>query len=168
MKCPFVSSVSTGLFKRSNITLASALNHCPFIRQQRSLTITPENNILTKSKTAVSDERNCPYIHGQTVERPRCPVTNIETADVPKSDVLQDIYQETPGSIRKNPVPGKIPEVWAESMHIQLQKKKDEGTYRNLMTVNKSTQRAPLLEKIDSKVVYPLVRESYCSNDYLS
>lgn len=168
MNCPFVSSVSTGLFKRSNITLASALNHCPFIRQQRSLTITPENNILTKSKTAVSDERNCPYIHGQTVERPRCPVTNIETADVPKSDVLQDIYQETPGSIRKNPVPGKIPEVWAESMHIQLQKKKDEGTYRNLMTVNKSTQRAPLLEKIDSKVVYPLVRESYCSNDYLS
>lgn len=68
--------------------------------------------------------------------------------------MLQDIYQETPGSIRKNPVPGqcsifffyeninlysgKIPEVWAESMHIQLQKKKDEGTYRNLMTVNKS------------------------------
>jgi len=168
MKCPFVSSVSTGLFKRSNVTLASALNHCPFIRQQRTLTITPENNILTKSKTSASDERNCPYIHGQTVQRPRCPVTNIETADVPKSDVLQDIYQETPGSIRKNPVPGKIPEVWAESMHIQLQKKKDEGTYRNLMTVNKSTQRAPLLEKIDKKVVYPLVRESYCSNDYLS
>ena len=121
MKCPFVSSVSTGLFKRSNITLASALNHCPFIRfvnicavfliflrQQRTLTITPENNILTKSKTAASDERNCPYIHGQTVERPRCPVTNIDIADVPKSDVLQDIYQETPGSIRKNPVPGRF------------------------------------------------------------
>ena len=137
-----------------------------FLRQQRTLTITTENNILTKSKNSASDERNCPYIHGQTVERPRCPVTNIETADVPKSDVLQDIYQETPGSIRKNPVPGecltiiepeltfftgKIPEVWAESMHIQLQKKKDDGTYRNLITVNKSKPFKILLHQSINK-----------------
>lgn len=167
MKCPFVNGVSTNLFKRSKITLSTALNHCPFIRQQRTLCIKPED-AAAQVDLGGQEEKVCPFIYGQTVTKLQCPITNIETVDVAKSEVLQEIYEETPGSLRRNPVPSNIPEVWADSMEHQLEAKKNEGTYRNLMTLNKSTKRAPMLDRIDPNILYPLIKESYCSNDYLN
>jgi hypothetical protein len=89
MKCPFVNSVSKGLFQRSNLSLSGAINHCPYINQARSFhdTVPPPAQIKIFQSSSVTDEccgkkQVCPYTNGKSAPGPMCPITGIDVSRI--------------------------------------------------------------------------------------
>lgn len=180
MKCPFVSAVGKGLFQRSNLTLSSAISHCPFIRQTRAAHQSiPEdagsNNPLCDTvKNAIRKIPalpSCPYTRGEEAPGPKCPITGIDVSRVVHSEVLLHIHDETPTLIPEYkpvlPKPDHSSQM-REQIKKHLQAKKEDGTYRKFKVVNKDAQRTPIGDKVTPYKAFGEPQEIYCANDYLN
>ena len=170
MKCPFVNAVSKGLFQKSNISLSSAINHCPFILQKRASHQPVVADVIYNSAySSIPKKSVCPYTRGEEAPGSRCPFTGIDVSRIAHSEVLQKIHAETPVNEIPEPVAAPtIPLAWQEPISKLLDAKRKDKTYRKFNVVNKDTERTPIIEKVVPNRAFAMQRESYCSNDYLN
>jgi len=175
MKCPFVNAVSKGLFQRSNLSLSSAINHCPFILQTRAAhqSVSEDVNPVCESVNNAIRKRSqstlCPYTSGKEAPGPVCPITGIDVSRNVHSDVLHQIHADS--TEVKNPVTDDKPPVppkWRQTINTHLDAKKVDGTYRTFSVVNKDARRTPTGDRVTRNKAFAEPQEIYCANDYLN
>merc|ERR1711937_153764 len=179
MQCPFVKSVSRGLFKQSDVTLKEAITACPFMQRRKfEIEIKPPQPITTQHKILKQNDLRCPYTSGSKTKGSVCPLTSIDVKRAAHSEVLQSIDKTTPvkttfemSAIKKaieDEHRDRVDNSSKEEISSLIRKKKSNNTYREFKRINKKTDDPGRVDEVLNFKAFTDVKEIFCSNDYLN
>jgi len=176
-QCPFVKSVTRGMFKQSDITLKEAITACPYMQRQNKFSLdikSPQTMMLSKGDLA------CPYTSGTATKGSVCPLTGIDVRRAAHSQVIDSIdktiappkscpfdhlaIQRAVEDEHRDRACGS----WKEQIGAMLKAKKSNKTYREFKRINKNTDDPCRVDEVTNFKAFTDPKEIFCSNDYLN